>query len=51
MRIVTIGALIGQAHVIPSGNMQWIMNRRIDLRTFDDIYYIILFNYREYLFR
>jgi len=51
MRIVTIGALIGQAHVIPSSNKQWIMNHRIDLRTFDEIYYISLFNSLEYLFR
>jgi hypothetical protein len=38
MRIVGIGAVIGQAHVIPSGERQWIVNHRIDLRTFNDIY-------------
>ena len=34
MRIVAIGAVIGQAHVTPSGERQWIVNHRIDLRTF-----------------
>ena len=38
MGIVGIGAVIGQAHVIPSGERQWIVNHRIDLRTFNDIY-------------
>jgi len=38
MRIVSIGAVIGQAHVIPSGERQWIVNNRIDLRTFNEIY-------------
>jgi len=38
MRIVGIGAVIGQAHAIPSGERQWIVNYRIDLRTFNDIY-------------
>ena len=37
MRIVGIGAVIGQAHVIPSGERQWIVNQRIDLWTFNDI--------------
>ena len=38
MRIVGIGALIGQAHVIPSREGQWIINHRIDLWTFNEIY-------------
>ena len=38
MRIVGIGAVIGQAHVIPSGERQWIVNHRIDLPTFNEIY-------------
>jgi len=38
MPIVPIGAVIGQAHVIPGGERQWIVNHRIDLRTFNDIY-------------
>ena len=37
MRIVGIGAVIGHAHVIPSGERQWIVNHRIDLRTLNDI--------------
>ena len=38
MRIVSIGAVIGQAEVIPSGEREWIVNHRIDLRTFNEIY-------------
>jgi len=38
MRIVSIGAVIGQSEVIPSGERQWIVNHRIDLRTFNEIY-------------
>jgi len=38
MRIVGISAVIGQAHEIPSGERQWIVNHRIDLWTFNDIY-------------
>ena len=38
MRIVSIGAVIGKAQVIPSGEKQWIVNPWIDLRTFNEIY-------------
>ena len=38
MRIVSIGAVIGQAYVITSGERQWIVNHRIDLWTFNEIY-------------
>ena len=38
MRIVSIGAVIGQAQVIPSREQQWIVKHRIDLRTFNEIY-------------
>jgi len=38
MRIVGIGAVFGPAHLIPSGERQWLVNYRIDLRTFNDIY-------------
>jgi len=38
MRIVSIGAVIGHAQVIPSGERQWIVNHRIDLQTFNEIY-------------
>ena len=34
--IVDIGTLIGQAHVIPSGERQWIVNHRLDLLTFNE---------------
>jgi len=38
MRIVSIGAVIGQALVITSSEKQWIVNHRIDLRKFNEIY-------------
>jgi len=38
MRIVSIGAVIGQAQVIPSSEKQCIVNHPIDLRTFNEIY-------------
>jgi len=38
MRIVSIGAVIGQVQVIPSSKKQWIVNHRMDLRTFNEIY-------------
>jgi len=38
MRIVSIGAVIGQGQVIPSGKKQWIVNHRTGLRTFNEIY-------------
>jgi len=38
MGIVDIRTVIGQAHVIPTGERQWIVNHRIDLPTFNEIY-------------
>jgi len=38
MRIVSIGAVIGQVQVIPSSEKPWIVNHRIDLRMFNEIY-------------
>ena len=38
MQIFSIGAVIGQAQVIPSSEKQWIVNHRIDVRTFNEIY-------------
>ena len=38
IRIVDIGTVIGQAHVVPMREGQWIVNHRIDLRTFNEIY-------------
>ena len=38
LRIIDIGVVVGQAHVVPYGDGQWLVNHRIDLRTFNDIY-------------
>jgi len=38
MRIVGIGAVIGQAHVITTRERQWLVIHRRDLRTFNEIY-------------
>jgi len=38
MRIVDIGTVIGQAHIVPARERQWIVNHRIDLQTFNELY-------------
>ena len=38
MRIIDIGVVVRQAHVVPYGDGQWLVNHQIDLRTFNDIY-------------
>ena len=38
MRIIDIGVLVGQAHMVPYGDGQWLGNHRIDLRTCNNIY-------------
>ena len=38
MRIIDIRVIVGQAHVVRYGNGQWLLNYRIDLWTFNDIY-------------
>ena len=38
MRIIDIGVVVRQAHVVPYRDGQWLVNYRIDLRTFNDIY-------------
>ena len=38
MRIINIGVVVGQAHVVPYGDGHWLVNHRIDLQTFNDIY-------------
>ena len=38
MRIIDIGVVVGHAHVVPYGDGQWLVNHRIYLRTFNDIY-------------
>ena len=38
MRIIDNGVVVGQAHAVPYGDGQWLVNHRIDLRTFNDFY-------------
>ena len=38
LTIVDIGAIIGLAHLIPETERRWLVNSRIDLRTFNEIY-------------
>ena len=38
MRIIDIGVVVGQAHVVSYGDGQWLVNHGIDLRIFNDIY-------------
>jgi len=37
-RIVDIGTILGLAHRIPKEDRRWVVNSRIDLRTFNEIY-------------
>jgi len=36
--LVDIGTILGLAHLIPEGDRHWLVNSRIDLRTFNEIY-------------
>jgi len=36
--LVDIGTILGLAHLIPKGDQRWLVNSRIDLRTFNEIY-------------
>jgi len=36
--VVDIGTILGQVHLIPEGDRRWIVNRRINLRTFNELY-------------
>jgi len=38
LTIVHIGTIIGLAHLIPETERRWLVNSRIDLRTFNEIY-------------
>ncbi len=38
LTIVDIGTILGLAHLIPETNRRWLVNTRIDLRTFNEIY-------------
>ena len=35
--LVDIGTILGLAHLIPEGDRRWLVNSRIDLRTFNEI--------------
>ena len=36
--VVDIGMILGLAHLIPETDRRWLVNSRIDLRTFNEIY-------------
>ena len=36
--IVDVGTILGLPHLIPEANRRWLVNNRIDLRTFNKIY-------------
>jgi len=36
--IVDVGTIDGLAHLIPEGEWRWLVNSRIDLRTFNEVY-------------
>jgi len=36
--ILDIGTILGLAHLIPEEDRHWLVNRRIDLRTFNEVY-------------
>jgi len=36
--VVDIGRILGLAHLIPEAERRWIVNSRIDLRTFNEVY-------------
>jgi len=36
--IVDVGTIHGLAHLIPEGERRWLLNSRIDLRTFNEVY-------------
>jgi len=38
LTIVDIATIIGLAHLIPETERRWLVNSRIDLRTFNEIY-------------
>jgi len=38
LTIVDIGTIIGLVHLIPETEWRWLVNRRIDLHTFNEIY-------------
>jgi len=36
--IVDIGTILGLAHLIPEEDRRWLVNSRMDLRTFNEVY-------------
>jgi len=36
--VVDIGTILGLAHLIPEGDRRWIVNSRINWRTFNEVY-------------
>ena len=36
--IVDVGTILGLAHLIPETDRRWLVNNRIDLRTYNEIY-------------
>ena len=36
--IVDVGTILGLAHLIPEAGRRWLVNNRIDLRTFNEIF-------------
>ena len=38
LTVVDIGTILGLAHLIPEGDRRWIVNSRINLRTFNKVY-------------
>ena len=38
LTIVDLGTIIGLAHLIPETERRWLVNSRINLRTFNEIY-------------
>ena len=38
MRIINIEVIVGQAQVVPYGDGQWLVNHRLELQTFNNIY-------------
>ena len=36
--VVDLGTILGLAHLIAEGDRHWIVNSRIDLRTFNEVY-------------
>jgi len=36
--ILDVGTILGLAHLIPEEDQRWLVNSRIDLRTFNEVY-------------